>query len=69
MTPIEENRFVCVNNAEFSAPLELHKTYRVMPNEEAEVAEELQLVDESGEDYLYHAERFIHASTPETNAR
>ena len=61
----EEIRFaVCVNNAECPASLELHKIYRVLPDEDAELDGDLWIVDESGEDYLYPAEYFVLTKLP-----
>jgi hypothetical protein len=55
---------VCVDNDGYPASLELHKIYRVMPDEDAESDGDLRIVDESGEDYLYAAERFILLELP-----
>lgn len=68
MAEREENiRFaVCVNNAEYPASLELHKIYRVLPDEDAEVDGDLRIVDESGEDYLYPADYFVLLELPQT---
>ena len=56
---------VCVDNDGYPASLELHKIYRVMPDEDAESDGDLRIVDESGEDYLYAAERFILLELPQ----
>jgi len=48
-----------LNNAEYSAALELHKIYRVIPDEQAAADGDLRSVDESGEDYLYPASYFL----------
>lgn len=63
----EENiRFaVCVNNVEYPASLELHKIYRILPDEDAEADGDLRVVDESGEDYLYPAEYFVLVELPQ----
>ncbi len=53
---------VCLNNAGYPASLELHKIYRVVPDEEAAADGEIRVVDESGEDYLYPASRFAPVS-------
>lgn len=55
---------VCVNNADYPASLELHKIYRVVPDSEAEADEDMRVVDESGEDYLYPASWFIVIELP-----
>ena len=49
---------VCINNAGYPASLELHKIYRVLPDESATREGDLRIVDESGEDYLYPASYF-----------
>jgi hypothetical protein len=56
---------VCVNNDGYPASLELHKIYRVLPDEEAGSDGDLRIVDESGEDYLYPAQRFILVELPQ----
>lgn len=55
---------VCVNNAKYPASLELHKIYRVVPDEEAEADGDIRVVDESGEDYLYPASWFVAIEVP-----
>lgn len=67
MTEIHQNsRFaVCVNNTGYPASLELHKIYRVLPDEDAEADGDLRVVDESSEDYLYPAEYFVLAELPQ----
>jgi hypothetical protein len=56
---------VCVNNAGYPASLELHKIYRVIPDEDAAKEGDIRIVDESGEDYLYSAERFAILKLPQ----
>ena len=55
---------ICINNTECPASLELHKVYRVLPDEGAEGDGDLRVVDESGEDYLYPAEWFMLVELP-----
>ena len=55
---------VCINNADYPASLELHKIYRVVPDEDAAVDGDLRVIDESGEDYLYPAEYFVFVDLP-----
>lgn len=55
---------VCVNNAEYPASLELHKIYRVLPDEAAARDADIRIIDESGEDYLYPAKWFITLDVP-----
>ncbi len=55
---------VCVSNADYPASLELHKIYRVLPDEDAAIDGDIRVVDESGEDYLYPAEYFVFVELP-----
>jgi hypothetical protein len=56
---------VCVNNADYPASLELHKIYRVLPDEDAAQDGDLRVVDESGEDYLYPEDYFVIINLPQ----
>ena len=60
---------ICVNNADYPVALELHKLYRLVPDEEAERDGDLRVIDESGEDYLYPAEYFLVVEFPRTIQR
>ena len=55
---------VCVENTGYPASLELHKIYRVLPDQEAAREGDLRVVDESGEDYLYPADWFATVEVP-----
>ena len=55
---------VCISNADYPASLELHKIYRVLPDEDAASEGDIRVVDESGEDYLYPAEYFVFVDLP-----
>jgi hypothetical protein len=44
--------------------LERHKIYRVLPDEDAAADGDIRVIDESGEDYIYSAERFVPISVP-----
>jgi hypothetical protein len=54
----------CVNNEGYPASLELGKSYEVVPDDDAEV-DQLRIVDESGEDYLYPADFFSSEAPPQ----
>ena len=56
---------VCINNAGYPASLELHKIYRVITDEDAAKDGDIRVVDESGEDYLYPADRFVIVKLPQ----
>lgn len=60
---------VCVNNRGYPASLELHKIYRVLPDADAAEDGDIRVIDESGEDYLYSADRFVEVELPQTVRR
>ena len=65
MKRVKEIRFaVCVNNEEYPASLELHKIYRVLPDQDAEADGDMRVIDESGEDYLYPADYVVVVELP-----
>ena len=55
---------VCIQNSAYPASLELHKIYRVVPDDNAAAEGDLRIVDESGEDYLYPAAWFATVDLP-----
>jgi len=50
---------ICINNSDFPASLEPRKLYEQLEDEKAATLGQVRVIDESGEDYLYPAERFI----------
>jgi hypothetical protein len=50
---------VCVQNKGYEASLERNKIYVVLPDREAEKDDDIRVIDESGEDYLYPADWFV----------
>ena len=55
---------VCLRNEGYAASLERHKIYRILVDEEAERMGDLRVIDESGEDYLFSADRFVAIDVP-----
>jgi len=55
---------VCVCNDGYEASLEQNKIYIALPDPDAERHGQLRVVDESGEDYLFSAERFVAIEVP-----
>ena len=55
---------VCLNNDGYKASLEVGKLYRFIPDGEAEAVGLLRVVDESGEDYAFDADRFHPVNLP-----
>ena len=60
-----QRRFaVCVRNDGYEASLERNKIYAVLSDDDAEREGDLRVVDESGEDYLFAADRFVAIDVP-----
>jgi len=59
---------VCINNEGYKASLEVGKLYRMIPDQEAASHGYLRIVDESGEDYGYTADRFFPLEVPQALA-
>jgi hypothetical protein len=55
---------VCVDSTGYEASLERNKIYVVLFDEDAERDGDLRVVDESGEDYLFSAARFVPIDVP-----
>lgn len=55
---------ICIDNSDYEASLILRKIYEVVPDEEAARDDLLRIIDESGEDYLYHRGHFMVAAFP-----
>ncbi len=55
---------VCIKNKDHEASLERGKVYRMIPDAEAAKHGYVRIVDESGADYGYSAERFIAIDLP-----
>ncbi len=55
---------VCIRNKGYEASLEVGKLYRVVPDRKAEGHGYLRIVDESGDDYGYAADRFFAIKLP-----
>ena len=56
---------ICINNSGYPASLELYKVYRVLSDEVAEAGDDMRVIDESGEDYLYPSDRFVLIDLPQ----
>ena len=44
---------LCVHNEGYEASLVIRKLYEKLPDKEAERHDQVRIIDESGEDYLY----------------
>ncbi|MCP4680936.1 MAG: hypothetical protein GY864_01215 [Desulfobacterales bacterium] len=57
-----ERLVICIENKGNEASLEQWKVYQCLPDEEAEKHNEIRVIDEEGEDYLYPADLFSSVS-------
>lgn len=55
---------LCVDNSDYQASLIKRKLYEIIPDEDAAKDDFIRIVDESGEDYLYHCSYFILLELP-----
>jgi hypothetical protein len=55
---------LCVENTDYQASLILGKVYRILPDPRAAKDDLVRIVDESGEDYLYHKDHFVFVDFP-----
>ena len=55
---------LCVDNTDYKASLILGKIYRIIPDPKAAKDDLVRIVDESGEDYLYHKSHFLFVGFP-----
>ncbi len=56
---------VCVSNEGYQASLERNKIYVALPDADAESVGDIRVIDESGEDYLFSAKRFVAVELPQ----
>lgn len=55
---------LCIDNTNYEASLITRKVYEVIPDEQAEKDDLIRVIDESGEDYLYHTSHFVFIHLP-----
>lgn len=55
---------LCTDNTGFQASLIPGKVYRILPDAVAAKDDLVRIVDESGEDYLYHKGHFVFVDFP-----
>ncbi|NEP62946.1 MAG: hypothetical protein F6K31_39545 [Symploca sp. SIO2G7] len=56
---------LCLNNEGYKASLEVGKLYRIIVDEQAASHGLIRIVDESGEDYAFSANRFYPVQLPQ----
>ena len=55
---------LCLDNTDYQASLIPGKVYRILPDPRAAKDDLVRIVDESGEDYLYHKDLFVFVDFP-----
>ena len=55
---------LCINNKDYEASLIPRKIYEIIPDERAKKDDFVRVIDESGEDYLYHNSHFVFLELP-----
>jgi len=61
----EKQFVVCIRNKDYPASLELRKLYQVIPDPAAAKLQQLRVIDESGEDYLFPEDYFVPIQLPQ----
>jgi len=64
MKPPTKSFALCVDNTDYEASLILGKVYWILPDAIAAKDDLVRIVDESGEDYLYHRSHFVFVDFP-----
>ena len=61
---MEHKFLICVDNDGYDASLEIRKLYEKIPDREVERHNQVRIIDESGEDYLYPCRFFAPVRLP-----
>ena len=56
---------ICIQNEGYAVSLEKRKLYEVLPDSEAEKHNQIRVIDESGDDYVYSREYFVIVDLPD----
>lgn len=57
---------ICIDNTGYEVSLERRKIYVAVPDARAEKLEQIRVIDESGEDYLYPQKYFVAVALPQS---
>jgi hypothetical protein len=69
MAKAAKRLFICLDNAGYEVSLERRKIYVALPDTKAARSGYLRIIDESDQDYLYPAHRFVAAQLPVSTRR
>jgi len=61
---MKKHFMICVNNRGYEASIEIRKIYEVLTDRAAEKHQQIRVIDESGEDYLYPVDYFAPIRIP-----
>jgi len=61
---MKKHYMICVDNHGYEASLEPRKLYQVLADKEADKNNQIRVIDESGEDYLYPERYFAPVRLP-----
>jgi hypothetical protein len=64
MKPPTQRFALCIDNTGYEASLIVKKVYQMIPDVKAAKDDFVRIVDESGEDYLYHIRHFVLVDFP-----
>ena len=67
--PKQKHFALCLDNTDYKASLIPGKIYRILKEAKASKDDLVRIVDESGEDYLYHKSLFVFVELPKTLAK
>jgi len=57
---------LCIDNAGYEVSLIVGKVYHLLPDKKAAKDDFVRIVDETGEDYLFHKNHFVFVDFPKT---
>jgi hypothetical protein len=66
MRPVTKSFALCLDNTDYEVSLIRGKVYRLLPDPRAAKDDFVRIIDESGEDYLYHKSHFVFVDFPST---
>ena len=69
MAKAAKNLVICIGNAGYEVSLERRKIHVALPDARAEKLDQIRVIDESGEDYLYPQEYFVVVALPSSIRR
>ncbi len=64
MKPLPKPFAICVDDTDYKASLIRGKVYQILADPKAANDDLVRIVDESGEDYLYHKSYFVFVDFP-----